>query len=571
MSTVLVLGAGIGDMNAADALHDELSSEHRVVVLSEIAIFSFTQWNQWGTVGWCAPTEVQRDASGSLVNQGIDLLSGGGGIEPGNGRVLLYYIAEILPALFCQFLSSGDECRTKCQLFWCRLRVRDDLRRQPAQVQAARLCGAVGVHRFWCDGWCGQAEQHAWLPTSDTCTSVTRPNTHPLGSVQPLCCSSARGSSRAVRLSEALPVIVRLCLFRPWYLLFLSLAFAACSSQSAPLTPPAPPVLSTVPARTMADRSLVSWDGVVEAVRHATLSSQTSGRVAGVYVDIGDHVAAGAVLLRLTAVEQQADSHIAQAELAAAQAQLAQAQAYWKRIEALAPSQYVSRAQVDVARTAYDAARANRDAAHARLIGTGQQAVYTVVRAPYSGVVVARNVEVDETVVAGQPLMAIYVPGGTQIDVQVPQTVADTLRAQPQARVILATGRTLEAARVIVHPRADATTHTVGVRVLLPLDAQAIVPGTTAKVVFPGGATQAATPWIPAAALFLRGELVGAYVVTPQRIVLRQLRLGERRGDQVEVLAGIGLGERVAVDPLQALQTLQVMRRVRGVGAGRDE
>lgn len=82
----------------------------------------------------------------------------------------------------------------------------------------------------------------------------------------------------------------------------------------------------------MADRSLVSWDGVVEAVRHATLSSQTSGRVAGVYVDIGDHVAAGAVLLRLTAVEQQADSHIAQAELAAAQAQLAQAQAYWKRI-----------------------------------------------------------------------------------------------------------------------------------------------------------------------------------------------------------------------------------------------
>lgn len=346
------------------------------------------------------------------------------------------------------------------------------------------------------------------------------------------------------------------------------LALAACGGREQPAAAPPPPALRTVPAQADAGRRLPEWDGVVEAIRHATLSAQTGGRVAELDADIDDRVGAGAVLLRLTAIEQQADTRSARAALAAAEAQLVQAEASWKRIEALAPGQYVSRAQVDEARATRDAARANRDAARAQLAGTGQQAVYTIVRAPYAGVVSARYVEQGETVASGQALMAIYEPGAMRIEVQVPQSVADTLRARPQARVALADGRTLEAARVVVYPSADAATHSVGVRVLLPQPDQAIVPGTTAKVAFPGLPAKAATPWIPASALVRRGELVGAYAVTPQRIVLRQLRLGERRGDRVEVLSGLAPGERVAADPVQALQAL---RRAHGdAGRGHD-
>lgn len=346
----------------------------------------------------------------------------------------------------------------------------------------------------------------------------------------------------------------------------LALALCACSGDRPPPPPPAAAPLPTVVARADGDAQGVPWDGVVEAVRHATLAAQTGGRVAELGADIGDPVGAGALLVRLTSVEQQADTRDASAALAAAEARRVQAEARWQRVEALAPGQYVSRAQLDEARTARDAARAERDAARARLTGIGQQAAYTVIRAPYAGVVSHRYVEPGETVGAGQALLALYQPGPMRIEVQVPQGVAEAIRARPEARVTLADGRVLQAARVVVHPVADASTHSVGVRVLLPGPDAAVAPGSTARVVFPGAAGSDAAPWLPAAAIVRRGELLGAYVVTPQRVVLRQVRLGQRRGERVEVLSGVKAGERVAIDPVAALQAAERSHAAAGTG-----
>ena len=70
--------------------------------------------------------------------------------------------------------------------------------------------------------------------------------------------------------------------------------------------------------------------------------------------------------------------------------------------------------------------------------------------------------------------------------------------------------------------------------------------------------------WLPASAVVQRGELSGCYVVDDDGIVLRQLRLGRRTGDRVEVIAGLKPAERVALDPVAALQAL----RQRQGGAG---
>ena len=341
----------------------------------------------------------------------------------------------------------------------------------------------------------------------------------------------------------------------------LALALAACRGEQVEHSPPPLPRLDTITVLASSDTRGRSWDGVVEAVQQAELSAQTSGRVTVVAADVNDRVVAGAVLLRLTAVEQQAGANTARAQLRAADAAAAEAQANYARYAALGDKQFVSRLQLDQARAARDAAVAGRDAARAQLAQAGQLADYTVVRAPFAGIVSARRVEPGESIAPGQPLMSMYAPGALRIEVQVPESDAVAIRAANKARVSLADGRTVDAASITVFPAADPATHSVAVRVTLPDVDAAPAPGATAKVLFPiaGGG---ALPRIPRGALVQRGEITGVYVLADgKRLSLRQLRLGQRINEQVEVLAGLKPGEVIATDPVAALQALAAQRK----------
>lgn len=350
----------------------------------------------------------------------------------------------------------------------------------------------------------------------------------------------------------------------------LLLALVACGSEpAAPVLPPLPR-LDTIILQAGGDVRGRGWDGVVEAVQQAALTAQTAGRVTVVNVDVNDRVAAGDVLLRLTAVEQQAGANTARAQLRAAEAAASEADANYRRYAALGPAQYVSRAQIDQARAARDTAAAARDAARAQLAQAGQQAEYTVIRAPFAGIVSARQVQPGESVAPGQPLLSVYAPGALRIEVQVPQSDAVAIRAANRAEVVLADGRRIDAAAVIVFPAADPTTHSVGVRVTLPDVPQAPQPGATAKVVFPISASAGERVLrIPARALMQRGEVSGVYVLAGNRLALRQVRLGQRIGDEVEVIAGVKAGETIAADPVAAVQALTAQRKT-AAGAGHD-
>jgi len=341
--------------------------------------------------------------------------------------------------------------------------------------------------------------------------------------------------------------------------LLLAASLAACGGGQPQPAPIKVEGLSSIEVRAADASEGRGWDGVVEAVRQAKLSAQTSGRVAQVEADVDDRVAAGQVLLRLTAVEQQAGVDAARAQVRAAEAAAREAELDYRRHADLAQGQYVSRAQLDRARAARDTAVAARDAARAQLASAGQQGSYTLVRAPYAGIVSSRDVEPGESVNPGQPLMTVFAPDALRVEVSVPQSEADAIRADAVARLQLDDGRQVDAAQVTVFPAADAATHAVKVRVLLPVLEAAPVPGNTVRVVFPavkGGAY----PQIPDSALLRRGEVDAVYVLADGRPSLRQLRLGERRGDQVEVIAGLAAGERIAADPLAAMQALAAAR-----------
>jgi RND family efflux transporter MFP subunit len=321
-----------------------------------------------------------------------------------------------------------------------------------------------------------------------------------------------------------------------------------------------PPLAGSVVRAQQAPREQV-WDGVVEAVNQATITAQTNARVLELPYDVNDVVAKGAVLVRFSDVEQKSARNAAQAQIASAQATYKDAQAYYERIAAVYSKGYVSTAQMDQQRAARDAAKAALTLAHAQLGSVGQQLDYTVLRAPFAGIITRRFVHVGEAVQAGppspQPLIQLQALDHLRVNVQVPQSAVDSIRKFHTADILPGgeSDRPITATTVEVFPYADPETHTFNVRLPLPAGAEGLYPGMTVKVAFATG--EAKRLLVPVSSLVQRGELVAVYVIGEHGVTLRQVRTGNRDGDQLEVLAGLDDGERVANDPPAAMAWLE--------------
>jgi len=207
-----------------------------------------------------------------------------------------------------------------------------------------------------------------------------------------------------------------------------------------------------------------------------------------------------------------------------------------------------------VAKAAFDTAEANFKAARAALDQAQEQLEHTVVRAPYSGIVVKRLIEVGEVANPGQPLMAGLSLERLRAVAEVPQMYIDTVRSLSKARVLLSDGDTpsVEGVKLTISPYADTASHTFKVRVDLPPGQHGVYPGMFAKVAFTTGEEQRLL--VPAAAIAHRSEVTAVYVVQEgDRVEMRYVRVGRSLPDgNVEVLAGLSAGEKVALDPIRA-------------------
>lgn len=333
------------------------------------------------------------------------------------------------------------------------------------------------------------------------------------------------------------------------------LLLSGCSTDDASPVAPAAIAFETITVAPTAGSRERVWDGVVQAVNQATVSAQTAGRVVELPFDVNDYVAAGSVIVRFTDVEQQSAKRQAEAALRAAQATEREAQLAFQRAREMLDKNLIAKAAYDQALARRDAAAAGLEAARAGLREAGEQVDYTVVRAPYSGILTERHVQVGETVRPGQPLLSGLSLAKLRVEVDVPQSDVAAIRAQQKAAILLGDGRRIEAAELVVFPYADPATHSFRVRLELPEAETGLHPGMTVKAAFALG--EAERLLIPRASIVRRGELTAVYVVDPdQRVALRQIRTGHRFGDDIEIVAGLRAGERVAADPLAALAHL---------------
>lgn len=290
-------------------------------------------------------------------------------------------------------------------------------------------------------------------------------------------------------------------------------------------------------------------DGRIEAVNQSTVSAQTSGRVAELPYDVNDFVDAGAVVMRFTDAEQRAALDRAEAALAEARARLANAETEFERAETMIANNTISQSRFDQAKAERDSAKARLDAAVAGVETAKEQLEYTVVRAPYAGIVSKRHVELGELVSPGQPLISGLSLQSLRANVDVPQSMFRAVHTIGKAFVYIDDER-IEAESLTFFPVADSGSNTFRVRVNLPDGAATLYPGMFVKVGFVVGETERLL--IPVEAVVRRSELSGVYVVDGEQVALRQVRLGRTYDGLIEVLAGLDAGETIAADPVEA-------------------
>jgi len=320
-------------------------------------------------------------------------------------------------------------------------------------------------------------------------------------------------------------------------------------------------------------------DGEVEAVNKATISAQTSGTIKKILVDVDDYVEQGAVLIQLKDVSQQARLKKALAGEKEAVSNLAQAQDEYNRVKDVFEKKVVSRSKMDDATHALSAAKARLESARANLEEAREQLSHTRIKAPYSGIVTKRHVEVGETVQPGAPLMTGVSLDKLRVNVDVPQSLINKIRLYNKAFVYNDDGYAANIAenkqeqiaveKITVYPIADRASNTFKVRLDLPAGVKGLFPGMFVKVALVTGEKEALM--IPLSSVVHRSEVTAVYVVADDgQINFRHVRMGAVRGQQQEVLSGVMVGEKVALDPIKAGIALMRQRQQSSTSAAEN-
>ena len=308
-----------------------------------------------------------------------------------------------------------------------------------------------------------------------------------------------------------------------------------------------PTVTVVVPGRSEVART-VTASGALAARRDQPVGIPGSGgRVTRVLVDAGTWVGAGQVLATVdrSVQAQQAAQLAAQVSAARANAELAQNN--YERAVALQGRGFVSKAEIDSKRAARDAANAQVRVNQAQLNATRAEIGRLDIRAPRSGLILARNVEVGQIVGPGTGALFRLAEGGQmEMRAQLSQQDLAFVRAGMPASVTpIGTDRSFSGQVWQVAPVIDPQSRQGEVRISVPYDAS-IRPGGFAEARIGAGATSA--PLLPQSAVLSDDKGNYVYIVNRKNEVERRaIRIGTVSDDGVTIAEGLSGQEAVVL------------------------
>lgn len=329
---------------------------------------------------------------------------------------------------------------------------------------------------------------------------------------------------------------------------------------------PVPPAtISAAEVQTMLWDNRLEAIGTLVPVNGADLTTEVGGIVTALHFESGQRVDRGTLLVSLDARDERG-------ELQRLRAQAELAELNRKRREQLYKLEAISKSD-------YDAAVAEANAAKAAVEAQTGRLALREIRAPFAGQLGIRRVNVGQYVSPGTALVTLQSLDPIDVDFTLPEQY--TGRIEPgfkvRVRVDSQPQRSFEGVVLAVEPRVDAATRNFGVRARLPNPQGLLRAGQFGRVVLllPGEREVLA---VPRTAISYSSYGTSVFVVQPRKssegeaasgdgagvqdgeglmVVQRFVRIGDARGDFVDVVEGLKAGERVASAGLLKLRNQQ--------------
>ena len=288
-------------------------------------------------------------------------------------------------------------------------------------------------------------------------------------------------------------------------------------------------VVESAVARAASARTDIRGIGSLRSDESVQIASEIAGRVASFNFKEGEAVEAGDVLVKL-------DDALAQAELADASARFDLANANMDRAKQLSRTGNVTEKAIDEATAAFEIARSALELQRVRL------AKHTIA-APFSGDVGIRNVSPGAYVAIGTPIVNIEKIDVVKVDFKLPELFLPSVKVGQAISVSVDAipERAFEGAIYAIDPQVDVNGRALRLRARIQNSDRVLRPGLFARITVQGQVSREVV-MVPESAIVPRSGENFVFRIEAGRAAEAKVKLGERKGAEVEVLEGLAAG-----------------------------
>ncbi|MDH5414238.1 MAG: efflux RND transporter periplasmic adaptor subunit [Flavobacteriaceae bacterium] len=333
----------------------------------------------------------------------------------------------------------------------------------------------------------------------------------------------------------------------------LSLVMLNCGSKDKSASKNNSDPISVVVGSVQSNESnqFITASGKIEATNSANLSTRMMGSVNKVYVNVGQKVSKGQLLISINNADLQAKRAQINATITEATAAYTNAKKDYDRFKNLFAENSASQKEMDDITTRYEMAKARLEGANQMKNEINSQFAYSNITAPFSGVVTNKFIEAGDMANPGMPLIAIESPGKFEVAAMVPENEISQIKSGTGVNVLVKSlHQTLKGKVTEVSTSAKNTGGQYLVKVKLDKTDTKILSGMFTTVQFPveNKSDKVSIILIPRSAIVTHGGLKGVFTVSEQNTaLLRWVRLGRSFGDNIEVLSGLSAGEQYII------------------------
>jgi multidrug efflux system membrane fusion protein len=332
-------------------------------------------------------------------------------------------------------------------------------------------------------------------------------------------------------------------------------------TSSQPATAPASSgtqeVMVTVVHPEKPGAATLQLSGFTQAYTEAPIYAQTSGYLKKWYFDIGGKVHANDILGEIETPEVDEELAQAKAQLQVAQAASHLAEVTYQRDQTLFEQKVLDGETRDTAADTYAEDQATVVADQANLDRLDALEAFKVLRAPFAGIVTARNIDVGTYVAngSGNQLFVVAQTSPLRIYVQVPQADAQLVKIGMEGDLTLPQfpGRTFQAHVTNTADVVDPTSRSLLTELQIPNESGELLPGAYVQITlkFAGNSPYLT---VPENTLIFRREGAAVGVVDANgKVEIRKIVVHEDFGDRLEISNGLSVSDQVILNPADSL------------------